>query len=94
MSMLIEVNRGPRGEPGELVDARAYITDLQSRLNVAETRATQLQDVFQAAQRLIGASADGYEALVNLELHHSLDSNQRMQQLVDAVHAYERETRR
>ena len=29
MSMLIEINRSPNGEPGELVEARAYISQLQ-----------------------------------------------------------------
>ena len=90
MSMLIEINRGPDGAPGELVDARAYIRQLQGRLEAVEAEAAALQDVLTAARLVVGQSADGYDAVTNRGLPHTQDGNERMQALVDAVRAYDR----
>ena len=90
MSMLIGMKRGPNGEPGELVDARAYIRQLQGRLEAAEGQVAALQDVLTAARLVVGERADGYDAVANLGLPHSQDGNEWMQALVDAVRAYDR----
>ena len=82
MSMLIEINRGPNGEPGELVDARAYIKELKARLASAEGQAAALQDILAAARLVAGDSQVS-----------SVCGNERMQALVDAVHAYDRRAR-
>ena len=93
MSMLIEINRGLDGAPGELVDARAYIRQLQGRLEAAEGQVAALQDVLTVARLVVGDSADGYDAVSNLGVPYSQDGNERMQRLVDAVRAYDRRAR-
>ncbi len=90
MSMLIEINRGPDGIPGELVDARTYIRQLQTQLKTAEQQAAVLQEILVAAGLVVGDSADGYDAVANLGIPHSQDGNERMQRLVDAIRAYDR----
>ena len=94
MSMLIEINRGPDGAPGELVDARAYIRQLQVRLAVAEGQAAALQDILAAARLVVGERADGDAAVADPGVPHSLVpsecGSERMQALVDAVRAYDR----
>ena len=90
MSMLIEINRGPNGEPGELVDARAYIRQLQARLESAEGQAAALQDVLTAARLVIGDHTDGYDVVANLGVPHGQVGNERMRVLVDVVRAYDR----
>ena len=90
MSMVIEINRGPNGEPGELVDARAYIRQLQTRLAAAEGQAAALQDILTTARLVLGESADGDNAVANLGVPHGQVGNERMQVLVDAVRAYDR----
>ena len=90
MSMLIEIKRGPNGEPGELGDAGAYIRQLQGRLEAAEGQVAALQDVLTAARLVVGERADRYGAVANLGVPHSQDGDERMQALVDAVRGYDR----
>ena len=96
MSMLIEINRGPNGEPGELVDARMYIRQLQARLAEAEGQAAALQDVLTAARLVVSERADGDDTVINPSVTHTRGLSEcgtdRMQALVDAVHAYDRRT--
>ena len=98
MSTLIEINRGPNGEPGELVDARAYIRQLQGRLEAAEAQVAALQDVLTAARLVVGESADGADTAANLDVPHGQEAsgcgNARIQRLVDAVRAYDRREQR
>ena len=79
--MLIEINRGPNGEPGELVDARAYIKQLKARLALVEGQAAALQAVLTAARLVAGDSQVS-----------SVCGTGRIQALVDAVGAYDRRT--
>jgi len=96
--MLIEINRGPNGEPGELVDARAYIRQLQARLASAEGQAAALQDVLTAARLVAGDSqvspGCGSDAVADPGVPDSRVPSEcgteRMQALVDAVHTYDR----
>ena len=90
MSMLIEINRGRDGAPGELVDAHTYIRQLQTQLQAAEQEAAMLQEILAAARLVVGESTNGYDAVANLGVPHSQDGNERMQRLVDAVRAYDR----
>ena len=101
MSMLIEIKRGPNGAPGELVDARAYIRQLQGRREAAEGQAAALQDVLTAARLVVGdsqvSSACGSDAVTNPGIPHSRVPSgcgtDRMQALVDAIRAYDRRVR-
>ena len=94
MSMLIEINRGPNGEPGELVDARAYIRQLKGRLEAAEGQAVALQDILSAARLVVGERADGDDAVAAPDVPDSRIpapcGTERIQALVDAVRAYDR----
>ncbi len=94
MSMLIEINRGPHGKPGELVDARTYIGQLQGRLAAAEAQAVALQDILTAARLVVGERTDADDTVSNLGVPHTRVPSEcgtdRMQALVDAVRAYDR----
>jgi hypothetical protein len=80
---LIEINRGPHGEPGEQVDAQTYIHLLQAQL-------AALEDVLAAARLVVGDSADGSGAVANLCQPQNQDGDACMDCLVDAVRAYDR----
>ena len=98
MSMLIEINRGPNGEPGELVDPHAYIRHLKARLAEAEVQAAALQDVLTAARLVVGdsqaSSGCGSDAVADPSVPDSRVltgcGTDRLQALVDAVRAYDR----
>ena len=94
--MLIEINRGPNGEPGELVDPHAYIRHLKARLAEAEAQAAALQDVLTAARLVVSERADGDDTVADPGVPHSRVPSgcgtDRIQALVDAVHAYDRRT--
>ena len=96
MSMLIEINRGPNGEPGELVDPHAYIRHLKARLAEAEAQAAALQDVLTAARLVVSDRADGDDTVAGPSVTHSRVPSgcgtHGLQALVDAVHAYDRRT--
>ena len=98
MSTLIEINRGPNGEPGDLVDAQAHIRQLQGRLAATEAQVAALDEVLTAARLVVGECADGSDAVANLGVPHSRGpsgcANRRMQRLVDAVRAYDRRAQR
>ncbi len=93
MSMLIEINHGPNGEPGELVDPHAYVRQLRARLGEAEGQAAALQDVLTAARLVVSERADGDDTVADPGVPHSrVCGTERIQALVDAVGAYDRRT--
>ena len=90
MSMLIEINRGPNGEPGDLVDPHAYIRQLKARLAEAEGQAEALQYILAAARLIVDDSTEGDDGLTTLSIPQGTAGTERIQVLVDAVRAYDR----